>query len=483
MALPGQSFTIVDPGMGTIQPLSNVPLIIGPCSSGTAATPTRVNSIPTLVSTFGQGEGVDLAALVLQKSGGPIYFCRVAQSGAGSLGSITKVGSHAGPTIADNSSTPYFPAELLIEITLGGSLGTARYRYSLDAGRTWSPSILTPGGGSVTLVSSGIALTFPSGSYVLGHQYSAAPTGPVYTSTELAAVKTAVDNAGASLQFDWVGLAGRHAAASTANTIAGVLDGYLDDWETKFRFVRAMMDAGADTAANVNTSVTQEGQRLMICYGLADTVIANPILGRGQPQLGTIAHAAIRAAARPISEHLGRVATGSLDGIAGYSNEFGAPVTHDQSVAATDLDEARFCTVRSFQQLTGYYLTRGRLRSPITSDFTRWEIGRVFDAALKVVYQQQQAAVNRSFRTNADGTIVEADAAAFEAKVNAALKQTLLQPVNSEGVKGHVSDVSYRIDRTEQINLTSTLRAQLAVRPLGYSEYVVTTASMALSAA
>lgn len=484
MTLPGQTFTLVDPGMGTVAPLTNVPMIWGITSAGTAATPTKVNSLTTLVSTFGYGPGVDLAAGVLGRGGGPLWFVKVAQNAAGSLGSITKVGSHAGPTISDNSSTPYNDYEVVIEIMVGGALGTAKYRYSLDGGRTYSPSITAPVGGSVTLANTGIALTFAAGTYVVGHKYTIAPSAPTYTTTELGACKTAIDTAAAGCLFDWLAVAGKHASASAANTIAGLIDGYLDDWETKFRFVRAMMDAGsADTAANIISTFTQEGSRLMAVYGLADTTIMNPQLGRGAPAVPAVLHTAVRAATRPISEHMGRVASGSLDGIAGYSTEFGAAITHDETVATTPLDDSRIATLRTFQQLTGYYITRARLRSAVTSDFTRWELGRVFDAALKVVYQQQQAAVNRSFRTNADGTIFETDAASFEAMVNKALKQTLLQPTNSEGTKGHVSDVSYRVDRSEQINLTSTLRAELAVRPLGYSEYIATTASMQLQAA
>jgi hypothetical protein len=486
MTLPGQTFTIIDPGMGTVQPLTNVPLVMGITSSGTSATLTSVNSIATLVSTFGYGPAVDIAAAILERAGGPIWFCKVAESSGGDVSAIVKVGSHTDPDITDNSSAPYNDYECVLNILSDGALGVARYEYSLDGGRTFSPSLLTPSGGALTIPNTGIVLTMAAGTYGYhaGNSYTFTTSSPDYTSTQLALCKTAIDAAGAGCQFDWVVLAGKHATASAANTIAGVLAGYLDSWETKFRFVRAMMDAGStDTAANVASTVTTEDQRLMAVYGTADTAISNPQTGRSQPSVPALLHTAVRAASRPISEHLGRVATGSLAGVAGYSTEFGAGISHDEATAATPLDDSKFATLRTFQQLTGYYITRANLRCPVGSDFRRWELGRVFDAGLKVVYQQQQAAVNRTFRTNADGTIYEADAAAFEAMVNAALKQTLLQPTNSEGTKGHVSAVSYTVDRTEVINLTNTLRAQLAIRPLGYSEYIATTASMQLQVA
>ena len=103
------------------------------------------------------------------------------------------------------------------------------------------------------------------------------------------------------------------------------------------------------------------------------------------------------------------------------------------------------------------------------------------DVACTTAHEKQVGFIGRTVRTNNDGTIDERDALALEAEVQAVLESRLLNPRNAEGTKGHVSAVAYTIDRTNNVNTTSTIIAEVAIRPLGYIDYITTTLGFAVN--
>jgi hypothetical protein len=479
MTLPGQVFTIVDPGLGGVSLASNVPLVAGICSSGTAATLKSYSSIATLVSDNGYGPAVEDAASIMQKSGGPVRFCKIAQSSAGSV-SATWTKSGSGPDITNNSSTPYYFYEPIITITTGGALATMKFKYSLDGGRTYSPIITSPVGGNYTIANSGINITFAAGTYVAADTYyPAAVTAPIYTSTELSAAVTGIN--ASPYYWDFFVLSGVHAAVATAVTISAALAGHIATWHSKYKFISAICDAAsADSSSNVAAGYTTADRWIMPCYGYADTTSAVPIVGCSTPRHTTLTHAAVRATSELISTHLGRVASGALAGIPGPTTDFPAPLSYDENENDL-LDQLGITTIRSFYGLPGYYLTGGRIKPSFGSDFTDWHKARVFNTARRVTYQLQAGFQNRSFRTNSDGTIDKRDAGPAQERVQKALEAVLINQYNAEGVKGHVSAVRYTIDTTNNINSTKQLLSEVAILPLGYAEFISTKMGFALN--
>lgn len=65
---------------------------------------------------------------------------------------------------------------LRIEVTLGGALGTAQFRWSSDGGVTWVTGVLTSA--SVVLGATGLSATFASGVYSTDNVYAAASPVP-----------------------------------------------------------------------------------------------------------------------------------------------------------------------------------------------------------------------------------------------------------------------------------------------------------------
>lgn len=68
------------------------------------------------------------------------------------------------------SSSLASPADLQIQITGAGALGTAAFRWSLNAGATWSSGLTAP---SVPLPGTGLTVSFPAGVYATDNVYVA----------------------------------------------------------------------------------------------------------------------------------------------------------------------------------------------------------------------------------------------------------------------------------------------------------------------
>ena len=477
MGIPGQTFTINDPGLGVVEPSDTIPLVLGICESGTAATMYTYSSVNDMYAAHGEGPAPEHAASELAEAGGPIRLMRIAESAAGSIGAFTQSGG--GPAVSDNSSAPLDSYELVIKIITGGALGTAEMQYSLDDGRNYSATLTIPAGGSWSVPGTGIALTFAAGTYVVDETYSADTVNPIFTTTELAACATAIS--ASDDQFSFIVLAGRIATAAAAQTLIAALDTHLATFESEFRFVSAICTGGDDNEATTKPAITNEDRKILICYGTADRNSAKPITGLITPKMPITVDVGTRACQAKLSEDLGRFASGNLGQIPGASLTHGVPISHDE-YRTENMDASGFTTLRSYPGQPGYYITHGRIKCGVSSDFKYWQYARILDVALAIVYTQQLAVQNASVRTNADGTIDERDAAALETKVQSALDIALMEPVNAEGTKGHVSAVSYTVDRTNNVGSSNTVQTELKIRPLGYLKWITTQAGFALNA-
>lgn len=141
---------------------------------------------PMLFSSQGEGGPLDTFA------GLPVCVSdRVPVTGS-SMGAVSSSGSSP-PTIS-LSGTPLGAWRLQIDIVVGGSDGTATYRFSVDGGNTWSDTMTTPsGGGAVALTdtaadslvgvngATGVTATFASGTYNANNLYTSTASLKVMT--------------------------------------------------------------------------------------------------------------------------------------------------------------------------------------------------------------------------------------------------------------------------------------------------------------
>jgi hypothetical protein len=494
MPIPGVTNTILDGGLGVTSPATSIPHVVGTCAQGPLDTPTLISNQRQLKEIFGtHGPLVDCVGYILDNAGGPVVVTRTQQTVAATYGGTTSVAATAsvgGGT--DNrvnavvaTSAPKLDADVVVEIQSGGSRGVMTFTYSLDGGVTESAVI--QGATSVALGDTGITLAFDAGTvnpYVAGALYSFAARAPMYNSADLS---NAFDDIQLSpLQFDFFVFAGRAASASAAATLFSTIATEMNAYVGRDRYYRAIMSAGQDSASNVLTSFSAlVSNRVAVMHGQYRSAPVFGVPGRALPYLPASYAAAMRAAGNVMSTDLaqtfGADSVGPLPGATAIdANEY---------TAGTGLDAIKVGTLRTYANLTGFYITNVWLKSGTGSDFEYWQHGFMMDQACREVSARHAELISSNVVVKADGTgsLVEFAALAIEKKVQRGLDNRIgsalrgIGPTTIDGSTGHVSDQRYQVDRTNNVLATKTLIATVSLVPRGYLKNLTTTLSYKLS--
>jgi Protein of unknown function (DUF2586) len=165
--LPDVSITELQNALGIIPATANdICVVVGCSSKGPLNTPAAYATVAGLVADFGEGPGVDDAALILNGSesangGTPIIFMRVPSSTPGSLG-VIDVSLVTGTAVASGTGVPLNAYEGYFEVVTGGTIGTAgiTFIWSLDNKRTFSAITSLGVADTFTFPGSGFGLLF-----------------------------------------------------------------------------------------------------------------------------------------------------------------------------------------------------------------------------------------------------------------------------------------------------------------------------------
>lgn len=495
MALPGSTITVLDGGLGVTTPASSRPHVIGVFESGTANVPTLISNQRQLKETFGtHGPGNDLVGYILDLSGGPVLCTRVSASVAATYDGgttdamIADLGAGADNEInlAVATSAPKNDFQIVVKIVVGGALAATTFQYSLDGGFTYSPTIAAAA--SVALGSSGVTLEFEAGAtaaYVAGATYSSSSKAPHYASSDLTTTFAAID--AQVLDADFFVFAGEAATSSAAATLFSAIQTKMASYASSLdRYYRAIMGAGDSAAATALTAFSAlTGDRVAVMYGKFRTAPAFAAVGRGLPLVPALNAAAMRAAGNVLSTDLaqtsGAASVGALPG--------GSALSHDEYRANAGLDAIKVGTLRTAANEPGVFITNVWLKSGTGSDFRYWQHGRIMDQACRETSRQHWLLVSSSVVTKADGTgqIQEFAAQSIEKRVQRALDNVIgsalrgIGPTTIDGSTGHVSDIRYQVDRTNNVLSTETLIATVSIVPRGYLKTLTATLSYKLA--
>ena len=448
---------------------------MGIAQSGTANTLQTFSRKTDVTTTFGQGPLSEAACKVLDLAGGPVHCLRLTGSVAGANGAVTKTAIGASTGTITLAGAPFDDYEGRVEIMVTGTLGTARFRYSLDDERTFSEEIVVPAAGTYLIPSTNVTVTFVAGAgpvfFEDGDIHEWVSTAPYYSTADVATAVTAL--LAQTVEFPFIILTGQPSTAANAATMFAALGTHATTFQTANRFIAWIMSFGNDTTGNTQTQLAGvTSSRIMPVYGRCDVSSSKTFAGYGSPSRPAVEIVGARAAQSLISTDLARVASGPLDGVVGIS--------HDE--ALTELIDAHRCTtLRSLTGRSGFFVTNGRIKSAAGSDFRYWQHRRVMDVICRRAFVEQQQFLSMGVRTTSTGTIDERDATRLEAIVNSALRAELTQPANAEGTRGHVSAIAYAIDRQQNLITTETLLSTIPSRPLGYAKNVTTTIGYSLT--
>lgn len=366
-------------------------------------------------------------------------------------GTATLTGTGTG-TVAISVASPVDSYTAKVTIVAGGALGTATFSYSLDNGRTSSPTLLVPSGGVYVIPDTGLVLTF-SGTSTAGDYFTFTTASAGFSTSDLTAAMTAV--LADPREWAFAHVVGMAANVSGAASMTATLQTQLDSAASQYRFARGIVEVPVDTDSNILSGfASTAATRVNVTAGTA--YVTSVLNGRIQPRSAGWAVAARAAKVSP-AEDLGRIASGSLSGV--------VALVRDEN-ATQGLDAAYISTLRSIIGRTGAFVTTGRLRGGAGSDFVLWQNGRVMDIACKAARDALLTFLNESVRANkTTGYILEGDARAIENFVEAQVRGAVTQP-------GYASDITFKVLRNVNILSTQSLPTELTIIPLGYARAI-----------
>lgn len=387
MSYPAQyDVDVRDGQLGLAGSPTNLPLVIGGSSLGSAATLYVEPDPNDALDELGFGP---LTELGMQMPGGFLAL-KLATSVAAANTAVTpvRIGTSVGTITVSGSALRDYRARVRIKETTE-ALGSGKFDYSLDNGNTYSEEITIPTGGTYTMPDSGLTLTFTlqtgTPDFESGDYFTFSSTCAHWNTTNLSAGLTALLDSpyliGRKIQK--VYFTGIPALATDAATNFAGMAVFMAALENLDHFARGMMDCGSlDTTANVlaNFVASVSDTRLAACYGRCEMPSPAAIPGYGLPFVSVMNPIAVRATVAEMSENLGRVLSGPLTGVKATT------LSQDEERDTAFTEDNKINTLRTNRNKPGgAYSTNGFLKSPTGSDFQFWDYGVTLDRACEAL--------------------------------------------------------------------------------------------------
>lgn len=488
MAIGEANITVLDGGGSIVVPGSQVQLVIGCCSGGVANQITSVSQINALTTAVGYGPGPEAAALALA-SGGVVVFIKPTQNAAGTATAVvfTGTGSSVITITLDGTVGAFDDYNVVFKVVNGGTRGTTgiTFQISLDAGRSFGPTIALLTATTYAIPNTGITLNIAAGTLVAADVAKFSTAAPSWA---VANIQSAINVFAASAYANSgvgsihvvgasSGAGGQSNGASGANATS--IQGYLDTLVIGFSYNRLIVSA-RDAATPVAFGGAGETEATWLtAVSLDYSTVSTKRVGSGlgyynmQSQIPNTAAGAPRYrrplswawAARlvgiPPQRHAGRVRDGSLSFIIvdPTNDSKDGFIYHDESV--TQVAEVRFTSARTRRGLQGFYLSTDNLMAPTGSDFALRPRGSVMDVACVITHQVGALQINSDLRTLPSGTLYPPDAATIAAEINKALNVGMVSV-------GMVTAANAVVDLTNNVQLSNTVNIQVTIQGRAY---------------
>lgn len=488
MATNGEvNITVLDGGGSVVVPGSQVQLVIGCCSAGTANQIVATTQVAALTSACGYGSGVEASALSIA-AGGVVLFMKATQNAAGTATAVTFTGTGTSViTITlDGTVGAFDDFNIQYKCVTGGTRGTTgiTFQISLDAGRTFGPVIALLTGTTYAIPNTGVTLNFGVGTMVAGDIARASTAGPAMST---AGVQAAL-NAFAASQYANSGVGSIHlvgASSATSGQSAGFtganatsIQGFLDTLVVGFSYNRLILSArdaltpvawggAGETEATWLAAVALDYSAVSakrICanagYYNTQSQIPNSAAGLPKHRRPLAWSLAAREVTVPPQRHAGRVRDGSLPFIViDPTNDPKDGFIYHDDAATPGLGAARFTSARQRRGYQGFFIADPKLMSPTGSDFDILPKGLVMDIACSIVHQVGTLQINGDLRTTAAGTLYPPDAASIATEIRKALQDNMIAVSMIDGATVVVS-LTNNVRDTSIVIITVTIQSR-----------------------
>lgn len=460
--------TTLDGNLGRTPDMTKAMAMCGICSSGTAGTPVMLTRVNDVIANLGAGPLADHAAYAIKLYGIPVLACRVAQTAAGTVSAVTRVGTGTSVCTVSGTPTPNNDYEIVFEVVAGGTVGTAgvTFQWSLDGGRT--KSAITALGTATTFTipgAGGVILSFATGTLLAGETCSAQATSATWATADLTASVQAL---------------ARHTVKWECLSVAGNL---LDEDYDAIEVERASLyNRGRDIywVGGYRVPEPDETEAEYLAAWVAEFATRGSISG-GITAGGCKVTSAIdgRKYRRPVNIHVAPLSLYVSEEIdisapvlgplvdCEITDDNGNPEDHDEMLYP-GLDDAGAITLRTWDddQSSGVYINNPRLYSPVTSDYEFLQHRRVLNLGLRSLRPAARRILSKPIRVSKrTGYITETQARGIENYLQRVLESVLLD-------KPKASGLTVTVSRTDNILSTKTLTIDVQIVPLAYPKTI-----------
>jgi hypothetical protein len=479
------TITLVDNGGAAIVvPNQNVQFVVGTSSQGTIGQIVATKSITTLNNTFGWGPLVEAAALATQ-SGGTVLACRATSATAGVNTAVTHTGTGLSVmTVTGALFDTYFVEALVMQNATIGTVSPAPLiQISLDAGRSFSPSINLGVALTYLIPGTGMTLNFTTATIVAGDTYTFSTTEPLWNTAGITVAFAALAASPYAQQgFGSVHIPGVSSisAAGTNATDMTTVGGLLEAWalQTAPLYSQAIMsfrDANVPTAwgGSGETDVTWSGLVATAAGGVAQKTISGCAAYYNMPSalvnpMGVVPQfrrsISYAVAARTVTSGFtanrswGRVKFGPMPYILVNPLTMGTDgfVYHDESVNP-GLNAARCVSMTSRGYLQGRYVLQANNLATTGAQINSWPLMSVASVARTILIQVGQQSVNDDVRLLKTGLMDPRDVATIQKGLQSAIDSNMTAQQLISSAQVVVDGTQNLISNGGQVPVTCTL--------------------------
>lgn len=389
-------------------------------------------------------------------------------------GTITAVGTSK-PTI---TGTPLDSTNVAVVFTTGGTIASSgiKFKISLDAGRTYGPTISLGTALTYPIPDTGLTLNFSAGTIITNQVVRFSTVEPLWSTAGVLAAMNALQSSAYALS----GWGSMMLTGFLTGADATTIQGYLNTFQTGKIYTRllgaardallptAWGGAGETEATWMDSVMTDFGstvaKRICVSAGHYNMPSQIPKSVAGLPRFRRSLAWALGARQVTLQpqRHAGRVKDGPLGSIvvdaANDAND--GFIYHDERLNP-GFNGAKFASAKTRIKKKGRFIDNPNLMSDTGSVFTLLPLGTVMDIACGIVNEVGTEDINEDIRLNDNGTIFDNEAIAIEKRMRQALKDNMF-------AKNMISNYSVAVDRTNNVQTTSEVNVAVTIFARGY---------------
>jgi len=370
----GNVYEFIIDGVSGLASNGNISTIVaGVSSKGEVGKGYILGKSSDIKGILGRGVLVDRLEDIFATGGQNPIVIAVPLSGTASTTSEVIKAREESPTITLSGNSA-IDADVIIKIVLSGNLNAGRFIYSFNAGETYSEEITLPDDNSYILEDSGITINFVDGDHSVADSYSFKLTAPIPTLENIMS--------GINKVLDTYLVENVYIAGATESTVWSALSALSDQLynahKPVFFIVETRMPNSNEDINDWVESVVEDRKKVSARFVQVMAGYGKIVTSTGRVKISNLAGLEVgKTIAVPVQRSVGRVADSAISGLSLLDNY--------SSAIATVLYDNSLNSAKTYEGISGVFLTDSKTLANATSDYQYTRVVRTVFKALKLM--------------------------------------------------------------------------------------------------